>query len=72
MIRAEGPRVAAVGADGRVTLRTVRIGRNYGESIEVLDGTSENDRLVLNPPDSLNEGDLVSVVAARDKEEKKK
>lgn len=72
MIRAEGPRVAAVGADGRVHLRAVRIGRNYGESIEVLDGTTENDRLVLNPPDSLSEGDLVSVVAARDKEEKKK
>jgi hypothetical protein len=50
----------------------VRIGRNYGESIEVLDGTTENDRLVLNPPDSLSDGDLVSVVAARDKEEKKK
>jgi RND family efflux transporter MFP subunit len=72
MIRAEGPRVAAVGADGRVHLRAVRVGRNYGESIEVLDGTTESDRLVLNPPDSLSEGDLVSVVAARDKEEKKK
>jgi RND family efflux transporter MFP subunit len=72
MIRAEGPRVAAVGADGRVQLRAVRVGRNYGESIEVLHGTTESDRLVLNPPDSLSEGDLVSVVAARDKEEKKK
>ena len=72
MIRAEGPRVAAVGADGRVHLRAVRVGRNYGESIEVLDGTTESDRLVLNPPDSLSEGDLVSVVAASDKEEKKK
>jgi RND family efflux transporter MFP subunit len=72
MIRAEGPRVAAVDADGRVHLRAVRVGRNYGESIEVLHGTSESDRLVLNPPDSLSEGDRVSVVAARDKEEKKK
>ena len=32
----------------------------------------DSDRLVLNPPDSLNDGDEVSVVAARDKEEKKK
>jgi len=72
MIRAEGPRVAAVGADGRVSLRAVRIGRNYGQSIEVLDGTTENDRLVLNPPDSLNEGDTVTVVAAADRDEKKK
>ena len=65
MIRAEGPRVAAVGADGRVSLRAVRVGRNYGQSIEVLDGTSETDRLVLNPPDSLNEGDMVTVIAYR-------
>jgi multidrug efflux pump subunit AcrA (membrane-fusion protein) len=72
MIRAEGPRAAAVGADGRVSLRPLRIGRNYGQSIEVLDGVTEADRLVLNPPDSLNEGDTVTVVAARDKEEKKK
>jgi RND family efflux transporter MFP subunit len=69
MIRAEGPRAAAVGADGRVSLRPLRVGRNYGQSIEVLDGVTEADRLVLNPPDSLNEGDIVTVVA---EEEKKK
>jgi RND family efflux transporter MFP subunit len=70
MIRAEGMRVAAVGADGKVHLRAVRLGRNYGEAIQVLDGVSEKDRLVLNPPDSLNDGDTVSVIPS--KEEKKK
>jgi RND family efflux transporter MFP subunit len=69
LIRAEGPRVAAVGADNKVSLRPVRVGRNYGEAIEVLDGVTESDRLVLNPPDSLNDGDEVSVAAAT--EEKK-
>jgi RND family efflux transporter MFP subunit len=68
LIRAEGPRVAAVGADNKVSLRAVRVGRNYGEAIEVLDGVTESDRLVLNPPDSLNEGDEVAVApAAEDK-----
>jgi RND family efflux transporter MFP subunit len=65
MIRAEGTRVAAVGADGRVQLRAVRVGRNYGESIEILDGVAAGERLVLNPPDSLNEGDEVSVAEAK-------
>jgi RND family efflux transporter MFP subunit len=69
LIRAEGPRVAAVGADNKVSLRPVRVGRNYGEAIEVLDGVTESDRLVLNPPDSLNDGDEVAVAAAT--EEKK-
>jgi RND family efflux transporter MFP subunit len=65
MIRAEGTRVAAVGADSRVQLRAVRVGRNYGEAIEILDGISAGDRLVLNPPDSLNDGDEVSVAETK-------
>jgi multidrug efflux pump subunit AcrA (membrane-fusion protein) len=72
MIRAEGTRVAAVGADNKVHLRPVRVGRNYGEAIEVLDGVGDKDRLVLNPPDSLNDGDTVSVVADAPRAEKKK
>jgi len=37
------------------------VGRNFGPSVEVLDGIGGNEQLVLNPPDSLNEGDVVSV-----------
>jgi RND family efflux transporter MFP subunit len=61
LFRGEGPRVAAVGADGKIALRPVKIGRNYGEMIEILDGVGPSDRLVLNPPDSLNDGDAVFV-----------
>jgi hypothetical protein len=39
----------------------VRIGRNYGETVEVLDGLTGQERLVLNPPDSLTDGDQVIV-----------
>jgi RND family efflux transporter MFP subunit len=63
LFRAEGPRVASVAADGRVSLRPVKVGRNYGESIEVIDGVAAADRFVLNPPDSLGEGDQVEIVA---------
>jgi multidrug efflux pump subunit AcrA (membrane-fusion protein) len=72
MMRAEGTRVAAVGPDNRVHLRPIRVGRNYGEAIEVLDGVGPNDRLVLNPPDSLNDGDLVSVAPMEEKKAAKK
>ena len=61
LFRGEGPRVAVVGADGKVQLRAVKIGRNYGELIELLEGVGANDQLVLNPPDSLNDGDAVVV-----------
>ena len=65
MFRAEGTRVAVVDGGGRISLRPVMIGRNYGENVEVLDGLAETDRLVLNPPDSLAEGDQVQVAAAQ-------
>jgi RND family efflux transporter MFP subunit len=71
LFRAEGPRVAAVGGDGRVQLRPVKIGRNYGQSIEILDGIAATDQVVLNPPDSLNDGDPVTIIAAAAKDEKK-
>jgi len=61
LFRAEGPRVAVVGADGKVQLRAVKIGRNFGEVLELLDGVGPQDRLVLNPPDSLNDGDPVVI-----------
>ncbi|MEO8753338.1 MAG: efflux RND transporter periplasmic adaptor subunit [Casimicrobiaceae bacterium] len=67
MIRGEGIRVAVVDAKGRVHLRPIRIGRNYGETIEVVDGVNGDERLVLNPSDSLAEGDEVTV-ALPDKE----
>ncbi len=59
LFRAEGIRVATVDDGGRVTLRAVRIGRYLGESVEVLDGVEARDRLVLNPSDSLADGDVV-------------
>jgi RND family efflux transporter MFP subunit len=61
LFRAEGTRVAVIDAQGRVHLQTVQIGRNYGETVEVLDGIAAADRLVLNPSDSLAEGDQVAV-----------
>jgi RND family efflux transporter MFP subunit len=67
LIRGEGIRVAAVDAEGRVHLQPVRIGRNYGETVEVIDGVRETDKLVLNPSDSIAEGDNVTIaIAAKD------
>jgi RND family efflux transporter MFP subunit len=59
----DGARVASVDGAGKVHLQPVRLGRNYGESVEVLEGLRGNERLVLNPSDSLAEGDQVQVAA---------
>lgn len=61
LFRAEGTRLAIVDAQGKVTLKAVQLGRNYGETVEVIDGIGDADRLVLNPSDSLADGDVVAV-----------
>jgi RND family efflux transporter MFP subunit len=61
MIRGDGTRVAVVDASGKVSLKPVKVGRNYGENVEVLDGISGTEQLVLNPPDSMAEGDQVAI-----------
>jgi RND family efflux transporter MFP subunit len=61
LFRAEGARVAVVGPDHKVELRPLNIGRDYGTSLEVLGGLSVNDQIVINPSDSLEQGQQVNV-----------
>jgi membrane fusion protein, multidrug efflux system len=61
LFRGEGLRVAVVGTDGIVHLRPVTVGEDYGTTLQIIQGVSTNDRLVLNPPDSLEDGQHVSV-----------
>jgi len=61
LFRAEGLRVAVLDDTDHVHLRPIDLGRNYGQTVEVLAGVGPSDRLVLNPADSLAEGDHVVV-----------
>lgn len=59
LFRAEGPRIAVAGADGRVHLHAVTIGKDFGQTVQILGGIDKNDALVVNPADSLADGDTV-------------
>ncbi len=61
LFRADGPQAAVVGEDGKVHLKTVEIGRDFGTSVEILGGLNPEDQIVLNPADSLEEGQPVRV-----------
>ena len=63
LFRAQGPQLAVVGADGRVELRTINIGKDYGARLEILGGVSGSDQIIINPPDSLEDGQQVTVAA---------
>ena len=64
LFRAEGPRAAVVGSDNKVHLRPVTIGQDYGTEVEILNGLEANDSIVLNPSDSLEDGQPVNVSKA--------
>jgi membrane fusion protein, multidrug efflux system len=57
-----GLRVAVVGPDDRVVLKTVKIGRDLGRNIELAAGLSADDRVITAPPDGVANGDQVRVV----------
>jgi membrane fusion protein, multidrug efflux system len=61
LFRAEGPRAAVVGPEGKVHLKPVTIGQDYGNDVEILGGLEAGDSIILNPSDSLEEGQAVRV-----------
>ena len=66
LFRSEGPRAAVVSGD-RVKLTPVVIGRDYGTTLEILSGVTADDSIVLNPSDSLEDGEQVSVSPGAEK-----
>jgi multidrug efflux system membrane fusion protein len=63
LFRAEGPRVAVVDKDNTVHLRPISIGRDFGATLEILGGLEVSDRIIINPSDSLEEGQKVHIAA---------
>jgi RND family efflux transporter MFP subunit len=61
LFRAEGPQVAVVDKDGKVHLRPISIGRDFGATLEILGGLEVSDQIIINPSDSLEEGQKVHV-----------
>jgi RND family efflux transporter MFP subunit len=61
LFRPDGTRIALVDAGGKVRLTTVKLGTDFGTSVEVLGGLNASDRVVLNPADSLADGDVVTL-----------
>jgi RND family efflux transporter MFP subunit len=61
LFRAEGPRVAVVDKDSTVHLRPISIGRDFGATLEILGGLEVSDQIIINPSDSLDEGQKVHI-----------
>ncbi len=60
----QGTQVATLDSNNKVVLRSVQLGRDLGDSVEVTAGLSRSDRIVNNPPETLTAGDTVRVATA--------
>ncbi len=65
LFRRDGPQVAIVGSDGKVQLRHITIGRDYGNTLEIVGGVDVNDRIIVNPSDAIENGEKVNVAPER-------
>jgi RND family efflux transporter MFP subunit len=64
LFRAQGLQVGVIKPDNTVELRDVKVGRDFGTSIEATSGVTPSDKIVNNPPDSLTTGTIVHVASS--------
>ncbi|WP_232820977.1 efflux RND transporter periplasmic adaptor subunit [Dyella sp. C11] len=57
----KGLHVATLDASDHAHFKTVTIRRDYGKTIEIGSGLDANDRVIINPPDGLADGDEVRI-----------
>jgi RND family efflux transporter MFP subunit len=60
----QGTQVATLDSNNKVVLKSVRLGRDLGDSVEVISGLSPSDRIINNPPETLAAGETVRLAAA--------
>ena len=63
IFRAQGMQVATIDGDSEVILKPITIGRDFGDTVEVVAGLTVGETVILNPPDSLMSNQKVRVVS---------
>ena len=56
LFHSAGSQIGVVGPDHVVTLKKVQIGRDFGTTVEIVDGLQADDFIIVNPSDSLTSG----------------
>ncbi len=64
LVGGDGSRVAAVDQNNTIRMRKVELGRDLGKEVEILQGIAENERIVVNPKDTVTDGVRVNPVVA--------
>src|SRR5712675_2812272 len=63
LFRAQGLQVGVVKPDNTVELRDIKVGRDFGTTIEIAQGVTPSDKVIVNPADSLTTGTTVRLAS---------
>jgi RND family efflux transporter MFP subunit len=69
IFRADGLQVATVDAQNHVALKSVVMGRDFGNEVEIRSGITPQEAVIINPPDSLATGDAVRIRVPKEKKD---
>jgi RND family efflux transporter MFP subunit len=58
-----GVQVAVLGDGNKVVLKSIQLGRDFGDTVEVTAGLDPQDRVIDSPPETLQTGDTVQMAA---------
>jgi RND family efflux transporter MFP subunit len=59
-----GAQVAVFDDSNKVVLKSIQLGRDFGDSVEVTAGLAPQDRVIDSPPETLQNGDTVQLAPA--------
>lgn len=65
IFRAQGLQVATLNQKNQVVLKQVTIHRDFGNEVEINSGVTPGDRVIINPSDSIVNGEFVRVALKR-------
>jgi RND family efflux transporter MFP subunit len=66
IFRAQGLQVATVDSNNKTKLVAITLGRDFGSQVEVLSGLNADDKVIVNPSDSVIDGEQVNPQALKD------
>jgi RND family efflux transporter MFP subunit len=58
-----GVQVAVLGDNNKVVLKSIQLGRDFGDTVEVTAGLAAQDRVIDSPPETLQTGNTVQLAA---------
>jgi RND family efflux transporter MFP subunit len=58
-----GAQVAVLGNDSKVVLKSIQLGRDFGDTVEVTAGLAPEDRVINSPSETMQNGQAVHVAA---------